>query len=148
MFDTEDIMRGFFERMKWRLVRFMQGRYGTDRLSMHLVWFSLVLWAVSLFIIHPYYRLIPLGLYWLSIGYSLFRIFSRNIARRRAELDAYNKLLYKPTQFFKLQKNKRRDRKTHLYFKCNCGAVLRVPKGKGEIIVTCPKCGKRIDKKT
>lgn len=141
-------MRGFFERMKWRLARFMQGRHGSDRLSMHLVWLSLVFWAISLFIRHPFWRLLPLGMYWLSIGWALFRIFSRNHMKRAAELAAYNRLLKKQTDFFKLQKNKRRDRKTHLYFKCNCGAMLRVPKGKGEIVVKCPRCGNHIHKKT
>ena len=40
-----------------------------------------------------------------------------------------------------LNKQKHLNRKTHLYFKCNnCKANLRVPKGKGKIEVTCPKC--------
>ena len=33
--------------------------------------------------------------------------------------------------------------------KCpGCGNTLRVPKGKGKLYVTCPRCGERFIKKT
>lgn len=34
-----------------------------------------------------------------------------------------------------------KQRKTHRFFKCpECGVTVRVPKGKGKIKITCPKC--------
>ena len=63
-----------------------------------------------------------------------FRTMSRNIAKRRAENQKF-------CNFFKLRKNKFRDRKTHVYRKCpSCKAVLRLPKAKGKHTVSCPKC--------
>ena len=35
--------------------------------------------------------------------------------------------------------------KEHKYFTCpNCKTVCRVPRGKGKIVITCPKCGGEI----
>lgn len=43
----------------------------------------------------------------------------------------------------------RRKDKEHKYFKCpKCKARLRVPKGRGRITVTCPRCGNKFDKKS
>ena len=39
-----------------------------------------------------------------------------------------------------------KDRKTTAYLKCpNCGQMLSVPKGKGKIRVTCPKCHAKME---
>ena len=39
--------------------------------------------------------------------------------------------------------------KEHKYFTCkNCKAICRVPVGKGNIVITCPKCGAQIRAKT
>ena len=41
------------------------------------------------------------------------------------------------------------DRKTHRYFRCpQCRATVRVPKGKGQIRITCPHCKHQFIKKT
>lgn len=42
-----------------------------------------------------------------------------------------------------------KDRKTKAFLKCpTCGQTLSVPKGKGRIIVTCPKCHTRMETKS
>lgn len=39
-----------------------------------------------------------------------------------------------------------KDRKTKVFLKCpTCGQTLSVPKGKGRMIVTCPKCHTRME---
>lgn len=49
--------------------------------------------------------------------------------------------LKKIGNFFKLHKNKLRDRKTHVYRECPfCHAVLRLPKRSGIHPVRCPRC--------
>ena len=141
-------MRNWFERMKWKISAWMQGRHGADKLSRHLIWLALIFWIVSLFFMKTYWRILPLVFYWGCLFWSLFRILSRNHAARNAELALYEKILAKPVGFFRLLRNMWRDRKTHRYFRCSCGAVLRVPKGKGEILIRCPKCGKQIDRNT
>lgn len=39
-----------------------------------------------------------------------------------------------------------RDRKTKAFMRCpSCGTTLAVPKGKGKLIVTCPKCHAKME---
>ncbi|MDY2777424.1 MAG: hypothetical protein SOU51_03510 [Collinsella sp.] len=42
-----------------------------------------------------------------------------------------------------------RERKTSLFFRCKtCGTILSVPRGKGKLRVTCPKCGTKVEKQS
>ena len=42
-----------------------------------------------------------------------------------------------------------KERKEKAFLKCpNCGTMLSVPRGKGKIIVTCPKCHARMETKS
>lgn len=117
--------------------RFMDGRYGNDQLN----WFLIALYLVL-------YLLFALSgvaiLYWLSLALvflSLFRLFSRNVSRRREENARFMRRADPVIRWFRLQRTIRRD-KEHRYFKCpNCGQQLRVPRGKGKITVTCRGCG-------
>ncbi len=83
----------------------------------------------------------------LLMGWGLFRCYSRNIAARAKELAKYQELMVKPKAWWRLTNKKWVNRKTTLYFKCKgCGSVLNVPKGKGKLRVTCPKCGTQVEK--
>lgn len=130
-------MKIFFRRMSERYARMMYGRYGNDALNN----FLLILALILVFLAYLPYLGICL---FLSIGvltWSNIRCFSRNIGKRRRELTAYLNVRNKIKGFFSLRRKMWKERKTHCYFKCkSCKAVLRVPKGKGEIDVTCPKC--------
>ena len=138
-------MRNFLERLRYKTATFMYGRYGNDELTNFLMILALILMVIS--------WLPNLGLvYFVALAliiWSLFRSFSRNLEKRRRERERYLKLRKPIADFFKLSKNKWRDRKTHVYFKCKkCRAVLRVPKGKGSIVVICTRCKDRIEKET
>ena len=130
------IMRGFFERMNWKMQRTMQGRNGQDRLAMHCNVLTWIFLLIGLFSGEGVFTTIAL----IFLVYGIFRTFSKNVSKRQAELAAYERVIAKPGAFFSLQKKRFQDRKTHKYLKCACGQVLRVPKGKGKIKVTCPKC--------
>ena len=72
---------------------------------------------------------------------ALLRFLTRNLPARRRENRRFLDFFRAIGRFFKLQKNKIRDRKTHVYKKCpSCKTVLRLPRVKGEHGVTCPKC--------
>ena len=127
------------------MASFMYGRYGNDALTKFLLILALILMVISW---------IP-SLWWMYLLalavmiWSLFRTFSRRFDKRRRELERYLKIQKPIVNFFKLSRNKWRDRKTHVYFKCKkCKAVLRVPKGKGSIVVICTRCKDRIEKET
>ncbi|MBQ2120762.1 MAG: hypothetical protein II197_07365, partial [Peptococcaceae bacterium] len=113
-----------------------QGRYGKDELNQFLLLVSLVPIVISLFFPKVLYvALIP-------AGFALYRWYSKDYAKRRKERDIYIRTFEDVAQWLKVQHRKWEDRKTHRYFTCeNCKAVFRVPKGKGSIEVTCPKCG-------
>ena len=132
------------KRMNW-LRRFMAGRYGVDQLSIALLVFYLLLALVGQFTRLPvltWLALLPLLLCW-------FRVFSRNSSKRYQENCVFLKYWNPVTLWFRNQKARFRDRKTHRYFKChNCSNTLRVPKGRGKIQITCPVCRKEFIRKT
>ena len=122
-----------------RLIRFMYGRNGNDKLNQFLFWVYFVLLLLNLFLSSVILWVVEL----ILIALYMFRFLSRNLYRRQAENRKFLKIWNKFTGFFKLQKNKFRDRKTHVYRKCeHCKAVLRLPKKKGKHTVRCPQCGK------
>ena len=138
-------LREVLQRLSIKMQQFMAGRYGNDEFTMFLLIVSL------LFTFLGNFRLLRF-LYFIGsavIVYSLFRALSKNYEARRKELNWYLRWSEKPKAELKLLGNKLRDRNTHKYFKCKeCKTVLRVPKGRGKIEITCPKCRAKTIKKT
>lgn len=127
------------------LQRFMYGRYGVDQLSFAILLLAILLTFVNMFVGFPYMNFLYLAL----LAWCYFRIFSRNIVKRRRENDKYMKFYGPIRSWFQDKKDRFRDRKTHKYFKCpNCKQRLRVPKGKGNISITCSKCKTKFDART
>ncbi len=131
----------FLEQLRWKFSAFMRGRYGMDKLSMHLYYAALLLWLISAL---GKVRIASI-LYTAAAVFAIYRCFSRNIGKRMQELQKYEKACQKMRGMRSVWKARWRDRKTHRYFTCKCGKTLRVPKGKGKIEISCPFCGaKRI----
>ncbi|MBR6634135.1 MAG: hypothetical protein IKL41_00735 [Clostridia bacterium] len=127
------------------LRRFMMGRYGPDELTAAIIISGCVFTFLSNF--RPLRFMYFIGM--LVMAVAIWRTLSKNIDARTRERLWFLRVIEKPKAEFKLLSNKIRDRKTHRYFKCkNCGASLRVPKGRGKISVTCPKCRVKTQKKT
>lgn len=123
----------------------MYGRYGTDTLSTVLLYvyfaFVLICTIVSIFVRSIWFSLFYYVVASALVVWMFSRMFSRNIAARKRENDKF-------CGFFRLRKNKFRDRKTHVYRKCPaCKAVLRLPKAKGKHFVVCPRCKNRFEVK-
>lgn len=130
--------------MNW-LNKFMAGRYGGDQLSTVLVLLSLFLTLsgrlANISILH-YIGYIPLII-------SIFRMFSKNINKRSMENYKFAIFMSPVYSWFKRTENRVKDSKTHKHLKCpNCKAKLRLPKGKGKLMVTCPKCKEKFEKRT
>ncbi len=127
------------------LQRVMIGRYGPDQL-----YFALFITAVIFSILAGItgFSLLTVVSYVLLI-YAMFRMLSRNITRRRAENDRFLRVWWPIKIWFKNRLTRVKSGRTHRFFKCpGCRNVLRVPRGKGRIQITCPKCGQRFEKKT
>ena len=132
------------------LSRMMYGRYGTDQLNLFLLGAWLVLYAGSV-VLNLMHMKVAAGivnlLAYVLIILSLFRMLSRSYDRRRRENDWFLEKVGPFTHSFRQRRSQMRD-KEHRYFRCpSCGAVLRVPKMKGKINITCRTCGTVFQKK-
>lgn len=126
-------------RFRDRFYRFMQGRYGLDQFSQFLLITGLILIIVSAFSGSRGSVLNLLGL--IVIIYAYFRVFSKNVSKRYGENSKYLFYADKVKRKFVGFKASFKQRKTHKVFKCpNCKQKIRVPKGKGKIEISCPKC--------
>lgn len=124
-------------KMRVGLQRFMSGRYGTDKLNMAILGVGLVLCLVSMFLRVPAVNLLLTLISYILVGVAIFRTMSRNTYKRYQENRKYLGML-----------QRMKDRQ-HRYFDCpRCRQQIRVPKGKGKISITCPKCGEKFIKKT
>ena len=124
-------MNGFFDwlrRLGFKcrdgLIRFMSGRYGTDKLNMAILLLGVVVSLISVFLRVPVANLILTLISYLLMGVAIFRCLSRDQYRR-----------YQENQRF-------------LQFFPRCRQPVRVPRGKGKIAITCPKCRERFIRKT
>ena len=117
------------------LRRFMEGRYGTDKLNMVILCAGLVASLLSRIVL-------PLNLVFWALSYALmilaiFRSLSRNTYKR-----------YQENRRFMQLWDRLKDRQ-HRYFDCpKCRQMVRVPRGKGKIAITCPRCREKFVKKT
>ena len=122
----------------------MQGRYGSDQFGRFFMAMVMVCLVLSLFGLKFFY---VAGI--AVLVYSYFRIFSKNLYKRRAENTAYLKYEYKVKQKFATWKRDMQQRKTHHIYRCpSCKQKIRVPRGKGRIEIRCPKCNQTFIKKS
>ena len=136
---------GFLRRIGNALVRFMYGRNGADQLCMAMILTALALNTVEIFVKHDLVYVILHTLSTVLTVWMIFRMFSKNLAKRRAENAKFLQLVWWP---LKRKFTAVKDRE-HKYFTCpNCRTVCRVPRGKGKIVITCPKCRGRIEGKS
>ncbi|MBQ8279625.1 MAG: hypothetical protein IJZ23_07270 [Roseburia sp.] len=132
-------------RLNSKVQQFMVGRCGVDELGKFISQVTLVCLLVSLL---TGWSLFYWGALFL-IFYSYFRMFSRNIPKRYAENQKFLTWRYKVVAKWNLTKKHMAERKTYRFFKCpQCKQKVRVPKGRGKICITCPKCKKEFVKKS
>ena len=132
---------GWFRQLSAKLSaslrNFMMGRYGTDRLNMAILGVGLAASLLSVF-----FQSTPLNLVFFLLSYgmmfwAIFRSLSRNTYKR-----------YQENRKFLQVFDRLKDRQ-HRYFDCpKCRQMVRVPRGKGKIAITCPRCKEKFVKKT
>ena len=116
---------------------FMTGRYGVDKLSTVTLWTAVAIMLVSMFIPVVLVKLILMVVYYALMGWAIFRCLSRNTYKR-----------YQENRRFLLMLDRIKDRQNR-YFDCpKCRQLVRVPKGKGKISISCPKCKEKFIRKT
>ena len=125
--------------MRWRemLTRFMTGRYGQDALSRAMSMVAFVLLIISMFVA----QLILYPIAVILVLLSTFRMFSKNHQKRYQENLVYTKQINKVKYLFSKLRYRTDSSKTHHIYACpGCRQKIRVPRGKGKIMVRCPKC--------
>ena len=143
----------FLRKIGNSFVRFMYGRNGVDQLNMVLLWGSVAVSLVASLIggISDAFAVVGMVISYLSTAMwvvALFRTFSKNLYKRREENSKWLRFWWKIKNAGKGAKERHAD-KAHKYFTCRkCKAVCRVPVGKGKVVITCPRCGNKIEGKT
>ncbi len=131
--------------MRERFYRFMQGRYGQDAFSRFLLGAMLACVFINILV-----RSRALGmLSWILLFYAYFRLFSKNHAARYAENQRYLNATARLRYWMDQQKKLMEERKYHHIYVCpKCRQKIRIPKGKGKIMVRCPKCQHEFSKRS
>ena len=123
----------------------MYGRYGSDQLNLAMLVCSLILMLLS--------QLTRLGiLWWLAFALLVccyLRIFSRNIPKRYEENQKFLRVFWPLLSKLRTFHADMKDSRTHCHMKCpSCGQKIRVPRGRGKISITCPRCANQFVRKT
>ena len=131
--------------MREKFRQFMIGRYGTDGLNQFLSVASLVLLLIAI--------VSRINLFtWLGVALLVFcyyRTFSRNISKRTEENYKFYTLKDRVNGKFRGLKEQWANRKIYHYYRCpQCRQKLRVPRGRGRIQISCPRCGTQFIKKS
>ena len=117
--------------------RFMMGRYGTDKLNTYILGAGVIVCLLTMLIPWVVVDLVLSLLSYVLLFWALGRTFSRNTYKR-----------YQENRRFLLFLDRIKDRE-YKYFSCpKCRQPVRVPKGKGKIAITCPKCRERFVRKS
>lgn len=131
--------------MKEKFRKFMIGRYGVDSLSKFMLGTAVVLLVFAMGFRNNFLNTLAC----LLVLLCYFRMFSRNYQKRAEENQKFLELKGKVATFLKREKEYFEQRKTHHIYKCpSCKQKIRVPKGKGKICITCPKCHTEFIKKS
>lgn len=130
-------LRQLGDKLSAMMRHFMMGRYGTDKLNMVILGAGVIACLLTVFISLPSVDLLlTLVSYGLMI-WAIFRSLSRNTYKR-----------YQENRKFLMLLDRFKDRE-HRYFECpKCHQVVRVPRKKGKIAITCPKCREKFTRKT
>ena len=126
---------GYKLRTAW--YHFKAGRYGTDKLNMAILCAGLLCCLLSSLLPMVTAKLLFTAISYILMFIAIFRALSKNVYKR-----------YEENRKFLLFFQKLKD-KDHRYYNCpRCRQQVRVPKGKGKISITCPKCREKFIKTT
>lgn len=130
-------LRNLGAKINASMRNFMMGRYGTDKLNIAILTVGVVLSLVNMFLQVPVVNMVLAVLAYACMIWAIFRTLSRNTYKR-----------YQENRKFLLFFDRLKDRE-HKYYDCpRCRQLVRVPRGKGKIAITCPKCREKFVRKT
>lgn len=120
-----------------RLAAWMYGRRGPDDLSIFSTNLAIVIVLVNVFV--QWAPLAWIGL--VLLAYAIFRTLSKNLAARSRENEAFLKALGPARPWVQNPRAAFVELRSYKHVRCtSCKQKVRVPRGKGKLRVTCPKC--------
>ena len=132
-----NFLRNLGARIVSGMRRFMMGRYGSDKLNTALLMTGVVICLISAIVPFAILKLIAMALCYGLMFWAISRMLSRNTYKRYQENRKY-------LQFIERIKDRQ-----HRYYDCpRCRQQVRVPRGKGKISISCPKCKEKFIRKT
>ena len=130
--------------MREKFLHFMQGRYGADQLYRVMLIGGAVLVILSNFIFEVFFLLLG----WILVVLAFVRAFSKDYSRRYAENQKFLELTGKIRKVFGKQRYVMEQRKDYHIYTCpQCRQKIRMPRGKGKVEISCPKCHTKFIKK-
>lgn len=134
--------------MREKFNRFMQGRYGqygADALEKFLMYLIVACIILNLFLKTSVLVLIE----WFLLFFYMYRLLSKNYNARYNENQKFLNATAKIRFRFEQEKKLAEERKYHHIYTCpKCKQKIRIPKGKGKIMVRCPKCHHEFQKRS
>ena len=130
-----NFFRNLFQKISLAMSRFMMGRYGSDKLNMALLIAGMAAGLIGA--ISPWFKAVFLIISYALMIWALYRMLSRQTYKRYQENRRFLNVL-----------ERIKDRE-HRYFTCpRCRQPVRVPRGKGKIMITCRKCKEKFQRKS
>ena len=138
-------MKNFFQRLAQRTAVWMQGRYGNDDLGNALVALGIITMLASILPRCGWLSYVALA----AMAVAIWRTCSKNVGKRRQENQKYLSATAKLRQRLNKEKNMMKQRKDYHIYTCpSCGQKVRIPRGKGKIEISCPKCHSKFVKRS
>ena len=135
-------------KLREKLAQFMYGRRGMDELSRFLLIAVIVLIVLS-WVTSGLLRSVIAVLELAGLVYCYVRVLSRDVYKRQKENAWYLRKRRAVVSWFRSLKDRWQQRKDYRFFRCPaCRSLLRVPKNKGRLMLTCRKCGNRFERRT
>ncbi|MCH4084712.1 MAG: zinc-ribbon domain-containing protein [Olsenella sp.] len=130
------------DNFKGKLEEFMRGRNGADELGVACLELAVILAIINIFAGNGVIYVITLAL----LAYAIFRMVSTNVNQRRRESMAFAEKLGPVRPWISNPAAAYRNARTYKHATCpNCHQRVRVPRGKGHIRITCPRCKQKFD---
>lgn len=125
-----------------KAAEWLRGRQGPDDLAVFCVDLAVVVLLVNVFARVSWLSWVALAL----VVYAMFRIQSKNLGSRARENEAFLKALGPARPWFQNPRAAWSELRTYKHVRCtSCKQRVRVPRGKGKLRVTCPKCGTKFE---
>lgn len=120
-----------------RLSEWLRGRQGPDDLAVFSVNLAIVIVLVNVFARTGWLGWVGLAL----VAYAMFRIQSRNLGARARENETFLRALGPVRPWVQNPRAAWAELRAYKHVRCtSCRQRVRVPRGKGRLRVTCPRC--------